>query len=105
MITLALEIPIYAIELRRAYGTSLVSGSGGGLAVNLISHPLAFLAIAPAIYPLLGPTGSLLTVEVIVWLGEAGLVWLWLGSRPATVAVVSLLANSASLLIGLAVLN
>ncbi len=105
MITLAVEVPIYAAELRHTLGTSLASGSSGGLAVNLVSHPLAFLAIAPAIYPLIGPTGSLITVESIAWLGESGLVWLWLGRRPATIAVISLLANSASLLVGLAVLN
>jgi len=104
-ITLALEVPIYAIELRRAFGGPLASGARTGLAVNLTSHPLGFLAIAPLVYPLLGAGGSLLAVELIVWIGEAGLVWLWLQRRPGTIGLISLLANSVSLAVGFVVLS
>jgi hypothetical protein len=47
--------------------------------------------------------GRLAVAEALVWLAEAGLLWLALRRRPLVLAVVSAGANAASLLAGLLV--
>jgi hypothetical protein len=104
-ITLALEVPAYAVGLAGALGSRPRTASIAGVVVNLLSHPLGFLVIAPLTAPVLGPTGSLAIVELFAWTGEAVLLWVWIRRAPTAIAMVSLLANSLSLLAGLALIS
>jgi hypothetical protein len=101
-LTLLLEVPLYARALSSVIGARLGPAWIAGCVVNLISHPLGFLVIAPLTASMAGATGSLVVVELLAWMGEAVLLWAWLRRAPTAIALVSLLANSVSLLAGLA---
>jgi hypothetical protein len=101
-LTLSLEAPIYAAELKGQFDRRLSSTGFAGVAVNFVSHPLAFLVIAPALVVALGAGGTLVTVELFAWVSETLLLWLWLRRSPGVLGLISLLANSLSLLVGLA---
>lgn len=104
-ITLVLEVPAYAVALRRGCGVALPRGLTAGAVVNLISHPIAFLVVMPRIAPALGYFSALAVVETSVWGLEAGLLWLWLRRDPDLVWLAGLLANAVSLAVGLALIG
>lgn len=104
-LTLAVEVPVYALGLA-AVGDARWPGAGAtGLRVNLVSHPLAFLVAFPLLAPALGALPALVAVEIGVVYLEAGLVWR--GGRAGAMGALaaSCVANVGSLAIGLAVLR
>ena len=97
-LTLLVELPIYgcalvAAGLARPRGALL-----GAVAVNLATHPLAWLAIGhlSRAYPDWAFGG----VELLVWWVEAGLWWLWIRRDAGLLLLVALVANTASALAG-----
>ena len=96
-------MPIYGVLARHALDLPFGRGALAGVVVNLVSHPLGFLLIGPALRTPLGDTGALALVEAWAWLSEATLLWLAVRRRWAPeVALVSLVANGASLGVGVA---
>lgn len=105
VLTLAIEVPFYVATLGLlvpALGEAVLSRSRTfvlGALVNLVSHPLAFLAAFPLLDQLTGRTAALVVVEVGVIVLEATIIGRWL--RDLTVAlIVSSLANVTSLTLG-----
>ena len=101
-LTLIIEVPAYAALLRSGLRISAQRGWRAGVAVNLISHPLAFLAVMPWITPVFGFLPALAVVETGVWVLEAALLWVWLRRDPDLLGLAGLLANLASLVVGAA---
>ena len=105
LLTLAIEVPIYTTTLgplTRALGGSVLPWTRAlilGVAVNLASHPVAFLVVFPLLRQLMGRTAGLVAVEVGVLLLEAWIIGRWV--RNGTVAMTaSSLANVTSLTVG-----
>jgi hypothetical protein len=96
LVTLAVEVPLYAAALAALRYATAARASLLGAAVNLLTHPLLWwwLGSRP-------PLGRFVVAEVLVWAVEAGLLWLALRGRFWTLAVVSAGANAASILAGL----
>jgi len=73
-----------------------------GVVVNVISHPLLWFVIYPAVAATTGSNVAALVVsETAVWLGEAGGLRLLVGRQFAALLLISLAANSLSLTLGL----
>jgi hypothetical protein len=104
VLTLALEIPAYALLLRYALGVSLRSGAAAGGRANLVSHPLAFLVVMPLLAPQLGFWPALAVVEAAVWGLEAAILRAWLKREGEVLLLAALAANALSLIIGLSLL-
>jgi hypothetical protein len=100
-LTLLIEIPVYASVLRRGLGIGAPRGLAAGAAVNLVSHPLAFLVVMPVLARPLGFFAALTVIEAGVWVLESALLWSWLRRDVDLVALAALLANAASLTVGL----
>lgn len=105
--TLAVEVGLYASLLPRLVpaGTSLTAGRAAvvGVLVNVVSHPLLWFVLQPA----LDRTGAttvvvVLVAESAVWLLEAGLVRALTPVRWPPALAVAALANLVSLAVGLA---
>jgi hypothetical protein len=97
VITLAVEVPIYLVVFRAAgllCGWRRLLVAAG---INLATHPVLWLVLSA--HP-----GWFLPAEAGVCLAEAGLLW-WLAGRRAgmLLLVTAVAANTASVLIGLAV--
>jgi hypothetical protein len=102
-LTVAIEWPIYAVLLAR-HRRAPTPSWWHGLAVNLVSHPLAFLVLDPLFEPVLHGGPELAVLELLVWAGEA--VGLRMLGASAEVAVAaSAVANVSSLVIGTALLG
>ena len=99
-LTLAIEVPIYAVVLRAA-GEGWLRAARLGMAANLLSHPLAFLVVYPLLHRVLASPATLTVVEVAVMTGEAALVWA--RTRRPEALIAAALANLSSLAIGVAV--
>ncbi len=104
-LTLAIEVPVYALGLATTRTVQWRNGGMTGLGVNLLSHPIAFLVAFPLLAPAIGALPALVTVEVGVVYLEAVLVWRGGRADAAPALLVSCVANVASLAIGLAVLH
>jgi hypothetical protein len=100
-LTLLIEIPVYASVLRGGLSIGARRGLAAGAAVNLISHPLAFLIVMPALARPLGFFAALVLVEAGVWVLESALLWLWLRRDLDLLSLAALLANAVSLAVGL----
>jgi hypothetical protein len=100
-LTLLIEMPVYASVLRCGLTISARRGLGAGAAVNLISHPLAFLIVMPALARPLGFFPALVLIEAGVWVLESALLWLWLRRDLDLLGLAGLLANAVSLAVGL----
>jgi hypothetical protein len=100
-LTLLIEMPTYAGVLRCGLSIDTRRGLAAGAAVNLISHPLAFLIVMPALAQPLGFLPALAVIEAGVWILESALVWTWLRRDIDLVNLAALLANTASLAVGL----
>jgi hypothetical protein len=92
-LTLLIEVPTYAGVLR--------CGLTAGAVVNLISHPLAFLIVMPALAQPLGFFPALAVIEAGVWIFESALLRSWLRRDVDLVSLAALLANTLSLAVGL----
>jgi hypothetical protein len=95
VITLGVEVPIYAGVLSYAGILRGWRAIAAAVGVNVFSHPLAWLVLMPR-------PGWLLTVELAVCVVEAGLLWLLARRRAAGVLLLSaVVANTASVLAGI----
>ena len=103
--TLALEAPVYAGLLALACSTTARSGARSGVAVNLVSHPAAFLLAFPLALPLLGGPAALAAVEAGVVVLEASLIWAAMRRDAAVLLAASAVANGVSCAVGLALLS
>ena len=103
-LTLLIEMPAYAAVLRRGLGIATRRGLAAGAAVNVISHPLAFLVVMPALARPLGFFPALVVIEAGVWILESALLRWWLRRDIDLVALAALLANLVSLTVGLALI-
>ena len=100
LLTLAVEIPIYAIGLHTLLGEPMSHGMIAGCAVNL-THPLAFLVGMPLLIDTRDYGATLAVVELAVWIAEAALLWIWFRREPGILLALSLVANGTSLCVGL----
>jgi hypothetical protein len=100
-LTLIIEVPAYAAILERGLRIGARRCLAAGAAVNLVSHPVAFLIVMPALARPLGFFPALIVIEAGVWIAESTLLWLWLRRDVDLLALAALLANVASLVIGL----
>ncbi len=104
LLTLVIEVPIYTATLgplTRALCDSVVPWTRAfvlGVAVNLASHPIAFLVIVPLSRQLIGRTAALVAVEVGVLVLEA-----WIIARRLRDGMVGLTASSLANLTSLTV--
>ena len=76
-----------------------------GAVVNLVSHPIAFLAVFPLLLPLVGELSALVVVEIVAVSVEASLLWPRRRRDPLALLSISYLANAASLSLGLLMLR
>jgi hypothetical protein len=104
-LTLAIETPAYAAMLNAAFGVDLRRGIAAGLAVNVVTHPVAFLAVFPVASDLVGDGMALAGTELMVWGCEAVLLYRWLGRDLGTLALISFIANGLSLALGILLLS
>ncbi len=100
-LTLVIEVPAYGSILRYGLGVSARQGLAAGTAVNLVSHPLAFLLVMPLLAPRLGFLPALAVIELGVWVFEAALLWSWRRGDLELLGLAALAANALSLAIGL----
>jgi hypothetical protein len=100
-LTLLIEMPTYAGILRYGLSIDTRRGLAAGAAVNLISHPLAFLIVMPVLAQPLGFFPALAVIEAGVWIFESALLRSWLRRDVDLVSLAALLANTLSLAVGL----
>jgi hypothetical protein len=100
-LTLLIEVPVYAAGLAGLLEVRLLRGMVAGVIVNLVTHPLSFLLIVPALQPRIGYWPALVVVEVAVWPAEALMLYAWLRRDLGTLLGLSFVANGLSLGIGL----
>ncbi len=104
--TIVIEVPIYVVvlgPLARRLGAApwpWTSATMFAVVVDVVSHPIAFLALRPALRTVLGPTAALAVVEVAVLLFEAFAVFR-VRRDPFVAVIASALANLGSLSIGM----
>ena len=104
-LTLLIEVPIYSAALASMLRVRLRSAAPAGVTVNLVSHPIGFLIIGPAVRSSLGFSGALVVIETMAVIAEWGLLYCWLRREPTILFVISVLANGASFLAGVALLH
>jgi hypothetical protein len=104
-LTIAIESPIYGLLLHVIERTPIRRGIAAGVVVNLVSHPIAFLALFPVLFRLLGVLSALIVVEIVAISVEASLLWLRGRRDPLVLLGISYLANAASLSLGLLLLR
>jgi hypothetical protein len=99
-LTLAVELPVYAVALRRGWGVSWRRALWCALGVNLATHPLLWWLLAPwtglPAYPMI-----MIFAEAAVCGAEAALLAWWLRRRDPLLAVLAVAANAASVAAGL----
>jgi hypothetical protein len=98
VLTLVFELPVYALALRRPLG-GLGRALAVGVAVNLATHPLAWMLAVGGLVPWVGIEGAVTVAEAAMLFAAAR----GLGRRlPAHEAfLVSLAANALSAGVGL----
>jgi hypothetical protein len=105
-LTLAIEIPVYAMLLSAVVGVAPRRAAAYGVVANVASHPLSFLVLAPAIASVLGETAGIVTAEIVVaWVGEAMLVRGLTRADVWTALGVAFVANALSFAVGLVALR
>jgi hypothetical protein len=105
MVTVALEAPLYSLMLRQLCSIPPRVGFIRGTMVNLVSHPLGFLLVAPLLLPLLGFPVALLAVEVVVVVVEALILWTRHQREPLVLGAMSVVANGISFLAGMLIIR
>ena len=104
-LTLLVEVPIYAGALALMLRVRPRWGALAGTGVNIVSHPIGFLIIGPAVRSSVGFTGALVVIETMAVISEWGLLLCWRRRDPAILLAISILANGASFLAGVALLH
>ena len=104
-LTIAIESPVYGLLLHAIEHTPIRRGILAGVFVNLVSHPVAFLALFPVLFPVVGGLWALVVVEILAVSMEASLLWLRGRRDPIALVGISYLANAASLSLGLLLLR
>ena len=99
-LTLAAEVPIYAVVLVRLYQRRLPAAVGSAVLVNLATHPVVWFALLPALEPRIGYTGYVIIAELFAWWAEWLLLYGWTRRYPRILLLISLLANGTSVLVG-----
>jgi hypothetical protein len=97
VLTLVVEVPLYTaglvgLRLARMRRAALL-----GAVLNLFTHPILWWSLAPR--PALP---RFVVAEVLVGAAEAALLWAVLRREPVGLAALSVAANTASVLAGLA---
>lgn len=100
-LTLLIEVPVYAAGLAGLCGVRPAPGAAAGIIVNLITHPIGFLVVLPALQPGIGYWPALALIEVLVWPAEALMLLAWLRRDLGALLGLSFVANGLSLSIGL----
>ena len=99
LLTLAVEVPLYAVALRALRLASAGRAVLLAVAVNLLTHPVLWWFLAPR------PSAARFWgAEAAVVVAEAGALLLACRRDPVLLLVTSLGANALSVLIGLLVL-
>jgi hypothetical protein len=111
-LTLAVELPLYAVALRGLLGVRVATALLAATGVNLVSHPLVWLALGAAARFRGGYEISLLPVEIAAWLAEAAMLRALLrgrgrgrGREGGDLVLIALAANAASFLAGLVLIG
>lgn len=104
-LTLAVEVPVYAVVLRRLLGLRGVTAPALAVAVNLATHPLVWWSLGVAAGFRGGYAAALLPVEIAAWLAEAAILWALLRREARTLLAAAVAANAASFLAGLVLLR
>ena len=101
-LTLAVELPVVTAALVRWYRLPLARALLLNLVANLLTHPVVWFALAPTLRPLLGDMAFTLSAEGTAWLVEAALFYLVVRRDVLGLLLLSLVANLASYLVGVA---
>jgi hypothetical protein len=96
-LTLAVEVPVYAVCLRAAGLLSLPRAAGLAVLVNLLTHPIVWYGLSRGGPAWFGPA------EIGAVLVEAAVCRAVIRRDTPLLLLVSLVANTASILAGLAV--
>lgn len=104
-LTLIIEVPVYSTALAHLLAVPRLPAIAAGVLLNLVSHPLAFLVLAPLLDPPLGHLSELAVIEPLVCLLEAAMLYAWLRRESMLLLGISFVANGASLAAGLLVLR
>lgn len=101
--TLLLEGPLFVLLLRPAL--SPLKGAAAVLALNLLTHPLAWWAIASAAQPLpwrfLGVEAAVVAVEGLLLAGASRAPWFRRPLKTGEALAIALAANALSAGVGL----
>ena len=104
-LTLLIEVPIYCAALASMFRVRLRSAALAGVGLNLVSHPVGFLVIGPAVRSSLGFTSAIVLIETMAVVTEWGLLLAWLRREPMSLLLISVFANGTSFLAGVALLH
>lgn len=99
-LTLVTEVPLYVVVLGTLERTDLRRTAAFGVLVNAVTHPFVWVALHPALLGGGRYAQIVLLVEAAVVAIEAAMLGRWLGGPWAFVAGTALLANAASVLVG-----
>lgn len=96
LITQAIEVPIYALGLRRrGWGLAMLLGAGA----SALSHPLVWFVLQPMMEPRGSFAAFVVVAELFAWSLET--VYLRLADVPwRRSAVLALVANATSVTLG-----
>lgn len=99
-LTLAIEVPLVGLALRRWYRVPLWHGCLLAAVASLLTHPVVWFVLPTLAAPTLGYGGYLLVAEAFAWLAEALLFFGAVRRDLAGMLLVSLVANLASFSLG-----
>ena len=99
-LTLAAEVPIYAVVLVRLYQRRLPAAVGSGILANLATHPVVWFVLLPVLEPRTGYAGYAIIAELFAWWAEWLLLYAWTRRFPRILLLTSLFANGSSVLVG-----
>ncbi|HEX2040025.1 MAG TPA: hypothetical protein VHF47_09885 [Acidimicrobiales bacterium] len=100
VVTLVVEAAVYGVGLPRLGPVSRRTAVVAGLVVNLVSHPVAWFALWPALRAVVGRGPAFVAVEALVCLGEWAALARWRPFDRPLLAVMVLIANAASIVGG-----
>ncbi|MBV1855971.1 hypothetical protein [Catellatospora tritici] len=99
-LTLAVEVPLYAVALHAGWRVPWVRAGAIGVGVNLVTHPVLWSALwqvrGVGAYPVL-----LVAAEAAVCATEAALLAWWLRRPDRLLVVLAVGVNALSVLAGL----
>ena len=99
--TLAVEVPLYWLVLAHFCKLERLRSLALAVGVNAVSHPLLWFALLPALGPVVGPPADLLVGEGVVVALEASILVLAVRRERVALLAFAVVANAASLLVGL----